>query len=204
MDEPTQPDTITFFDWLESFNLTNHVTFGTHQSNHTLDLVITEQNDASIKSLDQGHLFLDHHFIDLCMEVQHVKPTPKLVTYRKIKKNDHGHFADDITSKLLPTLQLQNDNSVLPISYLFDSYNHILKELLNIHAPLKMKVLKQTHSQPWFIDTIREKIQLRQKKERWYKQNPMKYNFTAFYYQCRYVANLMKQAKQDYYNTKLI
>ena len=52
MDEPTQPDTITFLDWLESFNLTNHGTFGTHQSDHMLDLVITEQNDASIKTID--------------------------------------------------------------------------------------------------------------------------------------------------------
>ena len=192
MDEPTQPDTITFLDWLESFNLTNHVTFGTHQSDHTLDLVITEQNDASIKTIDWGHLFLDHHFIDFCMEVQHVKPTPKLVAFRKLKKIDHGRFSDNITSKLLPTLQLHNDKSVLPISDLVDSYNHILEELLNTHAPLKMKVLKQTHLQPWFNDTIREEIQLRRKKERWYKQNPTKYNFTAFYHQRRYVANLTK------------
>ena len=39
---------------------------------------------------------------------------------------------------------------------------------------------------------VREEIQLRQKKEWWYKQNPMKYNFTAFYYQRKYVANLTK------------
>ena len=51
---------------------------------------------------------------------------------------------------------------------------------------------------------IREEIWLRWKKERWYKQNPTKNNFTAFYHQCRYVANLTKRAKQDYYNTKLI
>ena len=124
------------------------------------------------------------------MEVQHVKPTPKLVTYRKLKKIDHGPFSDDITSKLLPTLQLQNDKSVLPISDLVNIYNPILEELLNTHTPLKMKVLK--HSQPWFNDTIREEIQLRCKKERWYQQNPMKYNFTAFYHQRRYVANVTK------------
>ena len=128
-------------------------------------MVITEQNDASIRTLDWGHLFLDHHFIDFCMEV-HVKPTPKLVTYRKLKKIDHGQFSDDKISKILPTLQLQNDKLVLPISDLVNSYNHILKELLNTHAPLKKKVLKQTHSQPWFNDTIRKEIQLRQKKER--------------------------------------
>ena len=99
MDEPTHPDTMTFLDCLENFNLTNHVTFGTHQSDHTLDLIITEQNDASIKTIDRGHLFSDHHFIDFCMEVQHVKPTPKLVTFRKLKKIDHGRFSEDITSK---------------------------------------------------------------------------------------------------------
>ena len=40
MDKPEHPDTVTFNDFLESFDLVNYTTFPTHLSRHTLDLVI--------------------------------------------------------------------------------------------------------------------------------------------------------------------
>ena len=38
MDKPDHPDTATFNDFLESFDLVNHTTFPTHISRHTLNL----------------------------------------------------------------------------------------------------------------------------------------------------------------------
>ena len=38
MDDPMDPDTIMFNNFLDSLDLTNLVLFGTHTSNHTLDL----------------------------------------------------------------------------------------------------------------------------------------------------------------------
>ena len=49
MDNPENPDTIIFNDFLESFGLTNLVSFPTHQSNHTIDLMITHHSSI-IKS----------------------------------------------------------------------------------------------------------------------------------------------------------
>ena len=40
MDNPEDLDTIIFNDFLDSLDLINLVNFGTHTSNHTLDLVI--------------------------------------------------------------------------------------------------------------------------------------------------------------------
>ena len=49
MDDPLDPDTITFDDCLDSLDLTNLVNFGTHTSNHTLDLVI-QSNSFKVNS----------------------------------------------------------------------------------------------------------------------------------------------------------
>ena len=56
-DKPEHPDTVTFNDFLESFDLVNYTTFPTHLSSHTLDLVITNSHGL-IKSIEQGHYYL--------------------------------------------------------------------------------------------------------------------------------------------------
>ena len=60
MDDPEDSDTITFNDFLDSLDLINLVNFGTHTSNHTLDLVI-QSNSFKVNSKTlQGHFLLDH------------------------------------------------------------------------------------------------------------------------------------------------
>ena len=50
------PDTFTFNELLESFDLTNHVNFATHVSGNTLDLVISDDRDI-IQHVDRGCQF---------------------------------------------------------------------------------------------------------------------------------------------------
>ena len=85
---------------------------------------------------------------------------------------------------------------------LVTSYNSILSEILDKHAPLKSQRLHPCHSQPWFTDRIKEEIRVRCMKECMWKNNPTEYNFNAFYQQRRYVANI-KQAQRSYYIDKL-
>ena len=66
-----------------------------------------------------------------------------------------------------------------------------------------MKVIKQSHNQPWFNDTIKSEIMLRRKKEHTFFADPTRYNFQAFYNQRRYIANLIKTAQRTYYITQL-
>ena len=85
MDNPENPDTIIFNDFLESFGLTNFVSFPTHQSNHTIDLMITHHSSI-IKSVRQGGFFSDHCFINANLHIDWPIPPKKIVTYRKLKK----------------------------------------------------------------------------------------------------------------------
>ena len=50
-----------------------------------------------------------------------------------------------------------------------------------------------------FNDRIRAKIQVCRHKERTWNNNPTEYNFQAFYYQRRYVANIIKAAQRCHF-----
>ena len=47
------PITITFQDFLDSFNLKNNVLFPTHKHNNTLDLIISSQQSETVQGVTQ-------------------------------------------------------------------------------------------------------------------------------------------------------
>ena len=84
VNNPEHPDTIIFYDFLESCDLINFTTFPTHVSIHTLDLVITSSY-RFIKSIKQGHFLLDHCFVNSTLHVSRPVPPKKLIKFCKHK-----------------------------------------------------------------------------------------------------------------------
>ena len=60
MDSPHHLDTITFHDFLQSFNLKNLITEATHKSQHTLNLIITDKSSNTALKPELGHMLSDH------------------------------------------------------------------------------------------------------------------------------------------------
>ena len=120
----------------------------------------------------------------------------EIKSYFKLKKIDGPTLAEDIEANL------RNDHTSL--SNKVDHYNTTLWTLLDKHAPLKDKEIKVSHEQPWFCDKIKSEIILCRKKEWTWKQHPTEYNYMAFYYQRRYIANIMRMAQKNYYKEKLL
>ena len=79
------------------------------------------------------------------------------------------------------------------------SYNMILSDVLDKHAPEKTKHIRDTHHQPWFDDQIKAEIILHHNKERIWQSKQMEYAWRAFYNQRRFVANIIKTAQMSYY-----
>ena len=84
MDKLEHPDTVTFNELLESFDLVNYTTFPTHLSKHTLDLVITNSHGL-IKSIEQGHYLSDHCFIEITLHVNRIEPIKKQIKFHNSK-----------------------------------------------------------------------------------------------------------------------
>ena len=58
MDTPTESDVIIFNDLLDSLNMENRITFLTHKSQHTLNLIIEHRNEKLLYNLEKLHLAL--------------------------------------------------------------------------------------------------------------------------------------------------
>ena len=63
----------------------------------------------------------------------------------------------------------------------------------------RLSYLQLVHLQPWFNEKIKAEIIMRRHKEQAFQQNPMEYNYWAFYHQRRHVANIIKTAKKQHY-----
>ena len=85
MDRPEEANTIIFNDLLDSLNLRNNITFQTHISGHTLDLIIDDQTESLVKCVKKGHTFADHSLVQATIGIAKYNPLDKSVTYRKFK-----------------------------------------------------------------------------------------------------------------------
>ena len=170
MDITDDPNTITFNDFLDSFNLHNHVNFPTHKSLHYLDLVITDTSWNIMHTVKQGHMLSDHNFIDCSLHIEKPKPQTKTVTYRKLKNIDMKTLGEDMGEVHVVA------NNCSDLAALVDMYNVKLSAVLDYNAPQKTKTVNISHCQPWFNDFIKEQIILRRKKEKTFRLDPTDYN----------------------------
>ena len=148
MDKPEHPDTATFNDFLESFYLDNFTTFPIHISKHTLDLVITSSHKL-IKSIEKGHYLSDHCFIDATLHVNRTESLKKHIKFGKLKNISSTQFHLDLRDCLEDQPQ-QLDDQV-------EQYNTKLHEILDKHAPIIEKKIRDSHHQPWFNGRIKMK-----------------------------------------------
>ena len=126
MDITDDPNTITFNDFLDSFNLHNHVNFPTHKCLHYLDPVITNTNWNIMHTVKQGHMLSDHDFIDCSLHIENPKPQTKTITYRKLKNIDIKTLGEDMGEAI------EAANNCSNLAALFDMYNVKLSEVLDI------------------------------------------------------------------------
>ena len=199
VDDSSDSDTITFMDLLDSYNMLNKVTFPTHVKHHSLDLVIEDRDNTVVTNVKEGLFLSDHCFVHSTLDIITPKPKECVLTFRKLKSIDHLALKSD-NEESLSKIGLRNS---IDVQQLVGSYNTILLELLEKHAPLWTKKVKQSHRQPWFDDRIRGEIILRRKKERTYRNDPTEYNLNTFYQQHRFVSNIIKSAQRTYYTEKL-
>ena len=161
VDNTRNSDTITFNNILESFNLKQHVNEPTHKQGHTLDLIITRNEDRLVNDIKLHDPVISDHTSVHCTLTETTttslqKPQsdhmsvhctltettttclqkPQLqqteINYRKLNDINMSSFNQD-----LEVLNFDDDYD-LPV--LIDKYENTLKETLQKHAPLKRRI----------------------------------------------------------------
>ena len=70
--------------------------------------------------------------------------------------------------------QYTNDNQLEQLDDQVEQYNTKLCEVLDKHAPILEKKIRDSHHQPWFNDRIKKESILRRKKERIWLKEPIR------------------------------
>ena len=135
MNDEHNHETANFLDFLESFGLVNHIYFGTHHQDNTLDLVMSSKQYHLVHNPIKGCLFSDHNFVYYNLSTNS-KPqnNNKLVTYHKLKAVSPIDFGPNITDSLVK-VDLHN----LQLPSCLKLYNSLLSDTMDKHAPKKLK-----------------------------------------------------------------
>ena len=131
-----KPDTITFNDFLDSFNLQNHVIFPTHIAKHHLDLCITEWDWGLFQSISKDHLISYHNFIHFKLRAPKPYVSTKRISYRKLKNINNDLFKIELSTNLMESLNSISSHSARDLVEVYN--NACTKTLTNMHQ-LKRK-----------------------------------------------------------------
>ncbi len=170
-----------------------HVSDSTHVDGHTLDLVVSRVTDEVVQCCEVGPFISDHNSILISLKSGKHHAIRKKTTFRKIKSIDIQKFSDNIESSGL------QQPLALDVNEMVSSYNTVLQELLDTHAPKKMRAIAQRQSQPWMNDDIAAAKRIRHQYERLWRKTKLTVHRIAYKDSCEEVKKLIKEAKSSYF-----
>ena len=188
------PEAQTLRDFLDLFNLQNHVTFPTHNKGHTLDLVLMDINSTTLTKVTQGDFISDHCSVDCELAIQRNCRETQWQYSRNIKKVDRERFKQEINASL------QSISHETSVDTKTDKYHSILENIIDKFAPLRKERLQQEMKQPWYDEQVTNGVQLKCMKERKWKDSGNEYDYVALQYQKRHVRKVIYAKQKQYYH----
>ena len=129
-------------NWLTFVDL-QHVQERTHRHGHILDLVISYDDDNLIKGVSVSSMLCDHFLVNINVSV-----LAKGILYRRYKSIDKEAFiADPRVSSLVLDPPDDVDNLV-------DLNDNTLRDIVDEHAPLRIKEMPSRPMLPWYNKNI--------------------------------------------------
>ena len=161
VDSPIPTSDAPFLALLDCFSLKQHVSFPTHESNHTLDLLITRSCSTFMISVNFTDPGLSDHLAVLCaLSVPSNTRQPRITkTVRPFHVINSTLFSNDVLSSELYT---SPDNTMEDYLSQFDS---TLTKLLDKHAPVKVISCSSRLPKPFITTEILKEKSKRSKLE---------------------------------------
>jgi len=186
-----------FKDILNSLDLEQHVSTATHRGGHTLDLIITRKHTTQplVSDIDVTPSSLSDHFLvkcKLCVIPAKLPFCTKSV--RSLRKINSESLARDIE-------QLSCDDSDLET--LVSQFYQKLRDIMDIHAPLKTITVKGNTYKPWYTEAIHQARQKRRQLERKYCDSGLVVDKQILASHSKSVVRMIANAKSNFYQQKL-
>ena len=207
MDNASHSHTKAMTQILQSNGLQQHVHEPTHYGGHTLDVIMSRDNDTLISNVqvkdiglcdDNGTLINDHYAI-ICdlTKLKSCQVQRKSVTYRKFKDINLERFKEDIQRSSV----LGNANG--SANELMDRYLSGIKILLEVHAPLIQRTITPRQNAPWYTEEIRNSKRKRRSLERKWRHSKSDVDKVQYRNQCAILAKQLSDTKAVYYSIKI-
>ena len=147
---------------LDEFGLKQHVTDATSKhANHMLDLIITRNSESLIYDTPRISTYLsDHASVVFQLNSSNLKQKESPKSYRPLNKIDVTRFRQDLLNSDIVTKPKTELNELV------NQYNSCLSQLLDKHAPLRVKKTGNRNINPWYNENIRTAKQKFRQAER--------------------------------------
>ena len=193
----TDRDARNFLDLLQSANLCQHVTGPTHIGGHTLDLLITPEDDSVVGEITIQQILPSDHFATVCnIDIGRPEATKEIV--RRLQDIDVHALQQDILASSLYSSPANDLDS------LAEQYDTVLSGLMDKYAPIKIRTRFIRSHSPWFCDDLREKKQeLRLYERKWVKSG-LQVDRQVFREKCAAYKYHLEQAKTSYHRSQIL
>ena len=203
VETPEDSCSAKFLDVLESVGLKQHVNVPTHESGHTLDLIITRNcEDVVVDTPHATHFISDHAFVQCYLSCRRPTLEKKTISYRDLKKIDLDQFKVDLQLSPLGLKDLQSEGKN-DLDQLVLLYRDTLSKLLDKHAPLKTRSFVVRPKLPWFNGSIKEAKKAKKRAEKKWRSSKNENDKEHFKSKRNEYLYLLNTAKQKYYSDKI-
>ena len=193
-----------FITLCKSKGFKQHVESPTHTAGGTLDLILTAENATD--SVNLSHLEVDpdtgttsdHFLLTFSVPLELIDAsgeTYEKVSYREFKKIDMDVFKSDISMQFCALDYTSVERTT-------DDFFRILAKTVEMHAPLKTRVVKKNKN-PWWSQRCNDARNMRRKAERKYKKNRCQGNAKAYGEARIDAAIIINQERNRYFKKKL-
>ena len=162
VNNPDDEGAASFLETNEALGLMQHVTFATHSSGNTLDLIFTEINGGIGVADCVSDSYISDHCNVLCkLSIRREDIQRKTVKYRKLTNIDTQEMAKHI--KAATSSKGNLDDRVR-------NFNNALTGSLDVVAPVQTKHITIQRTVPWYTDDARDlKKCMRRRETIWRK-----------------------------------
>ena len=161
VNDKNDDDSNNFIDAMTALGLIQHVTFATHNSGNTLNLVMTEVvSDIRIEGCIPNIFFSDHSSVSCVTLIECKDIVQKEVTYRDLKHINFEEMSDEVMLDL----------SIDDFSDMVADFHKSLANALDKHAPEITKSITECPKVHWFSDDVKTaKHKMRRRERLWRK-----------------------------------
>ena len=179
---------------LESRQLVQLIDVPTHNHGNTLDWVITREKCQSFVSLVEvkDYLFSDHFVISLSTDFSKPSSEKKTILCRNLKGVDKERFSEDLRNSELLL------NPPTSLDELTNLYNDTISELLETHAPLRSKVIRERDDFEFFDSACREAKEKRRQSEKVWRKSGLEIHRQIYRKYCNEYTSVLRETHSKY------